>query len=286
LLVADVHFAMSGSAAARRTQIVNCRRPPWETARLEQLKHRLKAASLVGGGGETLVTDAEASAALATAELNKEGGVAGAAVGALDGEEEAVESDGQQQDHYSGAVSALAAFDVKEAHCFCREDEEKLRRVIESESAEAFNDAIREAGASLQLASESGCLRASRIARSGNTPTPGTNTTGNPLSGADDFETAEDRALREEFEELDANRDGRLCRADLLRACGGGDKAEPEGSACGGAGGWMSSAQADELLRCVATTGAEIRVNGSLSIDLEGFKGWMQRQGRSKTGPL
>ena len=78
---------------------------------------------------------------------------------------------------------------MKDAHCFSSEDEEKLRRVIECESAETFNSAIRETGEA--------------IARL-------------------DAKVA----LRELFSEFDANGDGRLDRSELLLAFGWADDTE------------------------------------------------------------
>ena len=88
-------------------------------------------------------------------------------------------------------------------------------------------------------------------------------------AGAETAESAPDKALRLEFQTLDANSDGRLCRQDLLRAFGG------DGSASGK--GWFSEAQVDELLKCIATAQPQILVNGSLSIGLPEYKAWVRR---------
>ena len=97
----------------------------------------------------------------------------------------------------------------------------------------------------------------------------------NPVAGAGAgadtaAESAPEKALRLEFQTLDANSDGRLCRQDLLRAFGG------DGSASGGKG-WFGEAQVDELLKCIATAQPRILVNGSLSIGLPEYKAWVRR---------
>ena len=112
------------------------------------------------------------------------------------------------------SAAALASFDVKDAHCFSPDDEAKLRRVIESESADSFNAAIREAAMSLPSSSaeEPGnrLLQKPRKASSDESSDAGSSQ-----------ESALPGHLRELFTELDANRDGRLCRVDLLQAMPG-----------------------------------------------------------------
>eukprot|EP01046_Picozoa_sp_COSAG06_P012855 COSAG06_NODE_766_length_12468_cov_14.138076_5_plen_336_part_00 len=257
-------FAMSGADAAKRTTIVNVKRPAREAARLEHLKQQLQASG-TDGDGAAGVSDAEVLAAEAANALQQEA------------DEETPTEEFEGSDDWDG-VSALVDFDVKEAHCFSQEDEAKLRRVIESESAETFNSAIREAGEALLDAAETGTLRASRIVRPGEGAGSAGDTGGavsveNPVvgagAGADTAESASDKALRLEFQTLDANSDGRLCRQDLLRAFGG------DGSASGK--GWFSEAQVDELLKCIATAQPQILVNGSLSIGLPEYKAWVRR---------
>ena len=255
-------FAMSGVDAAKRTTIVNVKRPAHEAARLEHLKQQLQA-SRSDGDGAAGVSDAEVLAAEAANALQQE-------------DEEAPAEELEGSDDWDG-VSALVDFDVKEAHCFSQEDEAKLRRVIESESAETFNNAIREAGEALLDAAESGTLRASRIARPGKGAGSAGDTGGavsveNPVAGAGAgadtaAESAPDKALRLEFQTLDANSDGRLCRQDLQRAFGGD----------GSGKGWFGEAQVDELLKCIATAQPRILVNGSLSIGLPEYKEWVRR---------
>ena len=254
-----VHFAMSGTGAVNRTQVVNCRRPVYEAVRLEQLKRQLSLPA-----DEKLTIDVEAVAALATFELNKEAAV-----------EMTVEDEPEDTDQYSEALSALATFDVKQAHCFSKGDEEKLRRVIESESAEAFNVAIREAGAALHQAANIGPINVP-ISASSSTTVGNYDTTENPVSGTG--MAAAERVYREDFDDLDTNNDGRLCAIDLLRACGSKGEiiSSATGADMGSSSGWMSHAQATELLECIAT-GPEIRVNGSLSIGFEEYKAWMCR---------
>ena len=256
-------FAMSGADAAKRTTIVNVKRPAREAARLEHMKQQLQASR--SDGGAAGVSDAEVLAAEAANALQQE-----------QADEETPTEEFESRDDWDG-VSALVDFDVKEAHCFSREDEAKLRRVIESESAETFNSAIREAGEALLDAAETGTLRASRIRLPGKGAGSAGDTDGavsveNPVAGAGAdtaAESAQDKALRLDFQTLDANSDGRLCRQDLLRAFGG------DGSASGK--GWFGEAQVDELLKCIATAQPRILVNGSASIGLPEYKAWIRR---------
>ena len=158
---------------------------------------------------------------------------------------------------------------LKHCHDTCRcVTEAKLRRVIESEGAETFNQAIREVGRVLfDSAERAGTLRKSRYAKVAARSAPGD--TENPLAGAAAGEEEVDELLRADFAALDTNSDGRLCRLDLLRAYGGS-------AAVDGSGGFMGAAQVDDLLRCIAT-GDELRVNGSLSIGVGDFSAWMRR---------
>jgi hypothetical protein len=188
-----VHFAMSAGEGAEHTTFANCRRPAQEAARLQQLKSSLQAAT----------TDVEALAALASATLanertetpdahNSSTDISGSARAET---EEAVEA---------GGIADLLTFNVRDAHCFSAADEAKLRRVIESESSERFNAAIREAGVLLATARHS--------------------STANPLSGGSSpVESGGRGAVQQDcgFAELDTNSDGRLDSTELLTAFGG-----------------------------------------------------------------
>ena len=132
----------------------------------------------------------------------------------------------------AGPAEALCAFKVEDAHCFSPDDEARLRRVIESESAETFNGAIREAGQAVAA-------------------------------------LCKDMELQEQFAELDANRDGRLDRSDLLAAFGWAN-AKDKGALA------ARSAQIDDLLE-VINIGGELRVNGGLSIGEAEFRQWLAR---------
>jgi hypothetical protein len=236
-------FAMSGADAAKRTTVANCCRPRRETARLEEIKQGLSVGA----------TDVEALAALAASELNME-----QARG--DSMQDAAPEDQIDELHDDNRGAALlSAFDVKDAHCFSATDEAKLRRVIESESAETFNDAIREAGAALQSSTQHGTLRASRM------QSLRSSTVANPLSTSEPGgnESALEKSLRSQFVALDYNCDGRLCRADLHTAFGGGS--------------WFQETQLDELMQCIAVCKPRIEVNGNLSIGLAEFRSWMRR---------
>ena len=80
-----------------------------------------------------------------------------------------------------------------------------------------------------------------------------------------------DLELQEQFAELDANRDGRLDRSDLLAAFGWADAKSEETLAA-------RSAQIDDLLEVINTDG-ELRVNGGLSIGEAEFRKWLARAG-------
>ena len=201
-----IHFAMSGSAASKRTIIVNCR----------------TAVAVVNA-------DADSS------------------------------KDKAGESEIGRAATTLVGFDVKDAHCYSAEDEAKLRRVIESESASSFNEAIREAG--LALLSEVGDIKGTphKLRSSNGNASIDTE---NPLAGDILTESAIDKVLREQFVALDSNEDGRLCRSDLLK----------------GFGRMLSEEQVDDLLGIIADTGShKLLVNGSLSIGLEEFKPWIKR---------
>jgi hypothetical protein len=86
----------------------------------------------------------------------------------------------------AGPAEALCSFDVKDAHCFSPIDEDKLRGIVECESAETFNSAIQEAGDAIATLDK-------------------------------EFE------LREQFSEFDRNGDGRLSRSELMLAFGWAD---------------------------------------------------------------
>ena len=153
------------------------------------------------------------------------------------------------------AADALHTFDVKDAHCFSADDEARLRRVIESESAETFNAAIREAGAALLGAAGAPGEGIQQSVRE----------TGAVTNAAGSLQ----------FGTLDKNGDKRLDREDLLAAFGwdsgvgpvSGDRQEELAK---------RSAQVDDLLEIVNTEG-ELRVNGSLSIGESEFKAWIGR---------
>ena len=178
-------------------------------------------------------------------------------------------------------ASALSQFDVKNAHCFSAADEAKLRRVIESESAESFNHAIRAVASLIVEAEEAGSLRKSRMSRvrssakhDGKVADGTTAAADNPLAGAESGRSSEtplEKALRELFVALDENSDGRLCAADLLKAFGGDPQQREQSS-----GGVLSAAQVEDLLSII-NTGPQLHVNGQLSIGLEEFQIWMKR---------
>jgi hypothetical protein len=243
-----IHFAMSGVSAVRRTRIANCYRSPQEAARLLQLKERLRDTA----------RDAETLATMATAALHQE--VTSATSDCI----ESVSVDADNSETNDSVVVSLTRFDVQRARCFSPDDEQKLRQVIESESAGSFNAAIREAATALLDATENGNLRASRAVRSDSSR--GIDQSTNPLEGAA-VVSAANQALRRDFDALDANKDGRLCTADLLRSTG----------SIGGACGWLSEEQVDDLLGIVATGPEMIRVNGRLSIGFEEYRAWVRR---------
>ena len=196
-----VHFAMSGVHASKRTAVVDCR---------SNKEHGARTDSTATSDSVVVVDNPTA------AETS---------------EPAAVEATGPAE---AGPAEALCTFRVEDAHCFSPEDEARLRRVIESESAESFNNAIREAGQAVAL-------------------------------------LGKDLELQEQFAELDANRDGRLDRSDLLAAFGWADAKSEETLAA-------RSAQIDDLLEVINTDG-ELRVNGGLSIGEAEFRKWLARAG-------
>ena len=141
-----------------------------------------------------------------------------------------------------GPAEELCKFSVENAHCFSPEDEARLRRVIESEGSETFNHAIREAGEAV-------------VALQGQAAAAGKHL-----------------ELQEQFVALDANRDGRLDRCDLLAAFGWDAADEKEGEE----GLAARSARIDELLEIINTED-ELRVNGGLSIGEAEFRQWLAR---------
>jgi hypothetical protein len=161
-----------------------------------------------------------------------------------------------------GAAAVLESFDVQNAHCSSAGDEAKLRRVIESESAESFNAAIREVATLIkEVAREPLRASPSRLVRAS---MRGFTDTENPLGGANHAaasdETEADKETRAQFLALDRNNDGRLCRSDLTHAFAGA----------------LEQTQVDDLLGVIAT-GPELRVNGTLSIGLPEFTAWIRR---------
>eukprot|EP01045_Picozoa_sp_COSAG04_P029370 COSAG04_NODE_4807_length_1885_cov_1.627100_1_plen_517_part_10 len=113
-----VHFAMSGVHASKRTAVVDCRSNKEQGARTDS----------TATSDSVVVVDNPTAAETS--------------------EPAAVEATGPAE---AGPAEALCTFRVEDAHCFSPEDEARLRRVIESESAESFNNAIREAGQAVAL---------------------------------------------------------------------------------------------------------------------------------------
>jgi hypothetical protein len=286
-----VHFAMSGLAAAGRTQVMNCRRPVQQAARLEQLKAALRAEVMACGDSDASST--EAVNALAVSTLNKEQDTAPSkpTAGANDHDNDTCRQDATVLDPVllqgvDDSLSALTEFDVKDAHCFSADDESRLRRVIESESRESFNSAIREAGQALvteKATALAARARSSRADPSSSFSSEGVADVANPLSGAATTVGGSSRTVvsRLEFASLDSNNYGRLNRSDLLKAFGrplepGDDGATVAADEGGVAVDGISARQVDELLSVIAT-GSEVRINGSLSIGPAEFEAWMRR---------
>ena len=152
-----VHFAMSGVLASKRTAVVDCR----------SSKEQGQADSKATSDSVVVVDNPTAAETSEPAAFEDNTGPA------------------------ESPAEALCTFRVEDAHCFSPEDEARLRRVIESESAESFNNAIREAGQAVTS-------------------------------------LGKDLELQQQFAELDANGDGRLDRSDLLAAFGWADAKSEE----------------------------------------------------------
>ena len=111
--------------------------------------------------------------------------------------------------------------------------------MIECESAEIFNSAIREAGEAVAALDSKGHV-----------------------------------PLRDQFAQLDLNNDGRLSRSELLSAFGW--RVDSKDSSGGQLAAHTS--QLDDLLGIINTDG-EVRVNGEASISEPEFKAWLGKTG-------